>query len=200
MATTSLTLPALRVEPAALLWASTERSISSAEGLLSAVVQQRLTSPERLQEWLDRLPRLPRAPRFRAHLADLSGGAQSLAEVRVGRLCRTHGLAQPSRQNRRIDADGTSRFTDCEWIRDDGRRIHLEVDGSFHMDAQAWEDDIRRQRALSAPDVIPIRCTARELRDDPGRVARDLERVGVPRVKPDVPKSGRWTSRNAMGA
>jgi very-short-patch-repair endonuclease len=58
----------------------------------------------------------------------------------------------------------------------------LEVDGGFHMDVEEWEDDIARQRALAAPDRILVRCTSRELRDEPERVARDLITLGVPRA------------------
>lgn len=56
----------------------------------------------------------------------------------------------------------------------------LEVDGSFHMQAEHWEDDVARQRGLTAPDRLVVRCTARELRDRPESVARDLLNLGVP--------------------
>lgn len=56
----------------------------------------------------------------------------------------------------------------------------LEVDGLFHMDVAQWEDDLARQRALSGTDRVIIRCTSRELRDEPQRLARDLKRLGVP--------------------
>ena len=56
-------VPRCRVEPAALLFASRERSTRTAQGLLAAVVQQRLTTPDRLGEWLADLEALglPRA-------------------------------------------------------------------------------------------------------------------------------------------
>jgi very-short-patch-repair endonuclease len=96
-------------------------------------------------------------------------------------MCRRHRLAHPKRQVKRRDADGRVRFTDCEWSLPDGRVLVLEVDGSFHMGAQQWEDDVVRQRALSAPDRAIVRCTAHELREDSGAaVARDLRRLGVP--------------------
>ena len=88
----------------------------------------------------------------------------------------------PDRQVKRKDADGRSRFTDCEWRLADGRILVLEVDGSFHMEVEHWEDDLARQRALAASDRIIVRCTSRELRDDAGRVARDLVNLGVPRA------------------
>lgn len=76
---------------------------------------------------------------------------------------------------------GRIRFTDCEWRLIDGRTLVLEVDGSFHMESEHWEDDLARHRGLSATDRVIIRCTTRELRDSPEVVARDLIALGVPR-------------------
>lgn len=173
-------LPVSRVEPAVLGFASRQRSTRTAEGVLAAVVQQRLTSPELLLNWIDRMRPLRGAARFRTALADIAGGAQSVAEIDVGRMCRAFGLALPTRQVKRRDAGGRIRFTDCEWRLADGRTLVLEVDGGFHMDVEHWEDDLVRQRALTSPDRLVVRCTARELRDVPGRVARDLKALGVP--------------------
>lgn len=175
-------VPRCRVEPAALLFAAGERSARTAQGLLAAVVQQRLTSPVLLYEWLGELRPLRRAGLFREVLGEIAGGAQSLAELDVKRMCRTYGLAPPMRQVKRRDREGRIRFTDCEWQLPDGRILVLEVDGMFHMDIDSWEDDLARQRALSGGDRIIVRCTSRELRDDPARVARDLKALGVPRA------------------
>lgn len=173
-------VPRLRVEPAAVLFAATEGSVRSAEGLLAAVVQQRLTTPSLLFGELAGMAPLRRAAHFRRLLREIEGGAQSVAEIDVRRMCKAFGLAPPVRQVKRKDASGRTRFTDCEWRLADGRILVLEVDGSFHLEVDHWEDDIARQRALSAVDRIVVRCTARELRDDPGGVAGDLKRLGVP--------------------
>jgi hypothetical protein len=68
----------------------------------------------------------------------------------MGRLCRRAGLPPPRRQTRRHDGTGRLRFTDCEWLLPDGIVLILEIDGAFHMDADHWEDDLARQRRLSA--------------------------------------------------
>jgi hypothetical protein len=172
--------PRCRIEPAVLLFAAADRSERTAQGVLAAVVQQQLTSPEGLLEWLDRLAPLRRAATLRRAIEDIAGGAQSLAEMDVKRMCRDFGLTKPTRQVKRRDADGRVRYTDCEWQLPDGRTLVLEVDGGFHMEAEHWEDDLARQRALAATDRIIVRCTARELRDEPERVARDLLALGVP--------------------
>lgn len=176
---TSSVLPLMKVEPAALLWAAQERSDRTSQGILAAVVQQRLTTPEALTSWLRDLKPLRKAPLFRQALADMCDGAQSLSEMELKRMCRRFGIAAPAQQTKRRDASGKVRFTDCEWPLPDGRLLVLEIDGSFHMEVEHWEDDLARQRALSAPDRVIIRCTTREIRDEPERLAHDLRRLGV---------------------
>ncbi|MGG5259279.1 hypothetical protein [Phycicoccus avicenniae] len=175
-------LPRCRVEPAALLWAAHEPHPRSASGLLAAVVQQGLTTPERLLTWVDILRPLRRAGAFRELLHDIEGGAQSLGEVDVARLCRTWGLVAPHRQRCRVDRSGRQRFTDCEWDLPDGRVLVLEVDGAFHLDVEQYTDDVRRQRGLTTPERSVIRCTTEELRREPWSVGADLVALGVPRV------------------
>jgi hypothetical protein len=173
-------LPVCRLEPAILLFGAYQRSRRTAQGVVAAAVQQGLTDPTSLLAWVKQLRPLRWAPMFREVIADIAGGSQSVAELDVVRLCRHHGLALPDRQLKRVDADGRTRFTDCEWRLRDGRVIVLEVDGSFHMDIRHWEDDLVRQRQLTSSDRLVVRCTARELREQPARVARDLRRLGVP--------------------
>lgn len=172
-------LPLCRVEPAALLWAAHERSARSGQGLLAAVVQQRLTTAGDLLDELERQRPLRRARMFRTALEDIRGGAQSMAELDVGRMCRRAGLPLPRRQVKRRDSVGRSRYTDCEWPLPDGRVLVLEVDGGFHMDVEHWEDDLARQRRLASADRVVVRCTARELRDEPQTVVRDLRALGL---------------------
>jgi hypothetical protein len=173
-------LPLSRIEPAVLHFASRQRVERTAEGVLAAAVQQRLTSAELLTEWIDRMRPLRWAERFRQSLIEVGGGAGSAAEIDVRRMCRNFGLKLPQRQVRRRDSSGRLRFTDCEWTLPDGRTLVLEVDGGFHMDVEHWEDDIARQRGLTSPHRMVVRCTARELRDEPEAVARDLRLLGVP--------------------
>jgi hypothetical protein len=174
-------LPVARVEPAALLFAGYDRSARTAQGLLAAVVQQRLTTPLALRAELERLRPLRRARLFRAVLSEIDGGAQSVSELDVARLCRRFGLPPPVRQVRRRDAAGRWRFTDCEWVLPDGTVLVLEVDGAFHMEVEHWEDDLARQRRLAGPGRIIVRCTSRELRDEPELVVADLEALGLRR-------------------
>ncbi|WP_404380660.1 endonuclease domain-containing protein [Knoellia locipacati] len=172
-------LPLARVEPAVLLCAAYEPSWRTAQGLLAAVVQQRLTTAARLREQMERLKPLRRAPRFRVLLAEIEGGAGSLAEVDVTRMCREQGLPRPHRQRRRKDTGGRWRYTDCEWDLPGGTTLVLEVDGAFHMEVEHWEDDLRRHRGLTRPGRLIVRCTSREIRDEPFQVAGDLRALGL---------------------
>ncbi|MDT9594050.1 hypothetical protein RDV89_13285 [Nocardioides zeae] len=175
-------LPTLRVEPAALLLASRLTHPRSAVGVVAACVQQRRTTAEALRVWLDRLQPLPRTKLLTAVLEDIAGGAQSVAEIDLGHVCRRAGLAPPARQRRRRDSAGRRRWTDAEWDLPDGVVLVLEVDGAFHMEATAWTDDKRRHRRLTSRHRIVIGCTALELRVAPDDVARDLAAHGVPRA------------------
>ncbi|MBS1698822.1 MAG: hypothetical protein JST25_10530 [Actinobacteria bacterium] len=177
-----LPLPTCRLEPAVLHFAAYQNSTRTAEGVIAAAVQQGLTTPARLREWIDRMRPLRWARLLRQAVSEIEDGSQSVAELDVLRLCRQFGLTPPRRQTKRRDASGRIRFTDCEWTLPDGRLLVLEVDGAFHMAVEHWEDDIARQRALAATDRVQIRCTARELRDAPETIARDLRSLGVPRA------------------
>jgi len=173
-------IPCAAIEPAVLRFASRQKSHRTAEGVLAAAVQQRLTSPDLLLGWIDRLRPLRGAPRFRIALAEIAGGAQSVAEIDVKRMCKTFGLRPPDRQTKRRDVTGRLRFTDCEWRLPGGHVLALEVDGSFHMETEHWEDDLARQRRIARPGRTVVRCSAREVRDEPELVARDLRALGVP--------------------
>lgn len=177
-------LPVCRIEPAVLHFAAYQHSRRTAQGVLAATVQQRLARPVSLLTWLAAMRPLRWAPMFRQVLGEIAGGAESMAELDVGAMCASTGLAPPTRQTRRTDTSGRTRFTDCEWRLPDGRIVVLEVDGAFHMDVEHGEDDPARQRGLTTTDRVVVRCTARELRDHPERVAADLLVLGVPRSCP----------------
>ena len=175
-------LPLLRVEPAVLLFAAYDRSKRTAQGVLAAVVQQGLTTPERLRACLASMRPLRRAADFRAALTDLEGGAQSLAEIDVRRACRRFAVVLPHRQRPRVDRGGRRRWTDCEWDLPDGAVLVLEVDGAFHTEVRQYSADMKRQRRLTTRDRMIVRCSAIELRDEPGEVMADLIAIGVPRA------------------
>jgi hypothetical protein len=175
-------IPAAQLEPAILLWAGYQAAVRPAHGVLAASVQQRLTTPDRLVDWIDQLRPLRRARSFKRTVGDIADGAQSAAELDVRRLCRRFGLRLPDRQRPRTDRSGKRRWTDCEWDLADGSTLILEVDGAFHVDVMHWNADIKRSRALTTPRRTVVRCTSFELRHEPEDIARDLIALHVPRA------------------
>jgi len=94
-------IPRCRLEPAVLLWAAYEAPERAAHGVIAATVQQRLTTPDRLIEWVDLLQPLRRAKAFKRTLSFVDAGAHSGAELEIGRMCRRFEMPQPTRQHRR---------------------------------------------------------------------------------------------------
>ena len=174
-------IPRAQLEPAVLLWGGYDAPLRAAHGVLAAAVQQRLTTPDRLLDWIETLRPLRRARGFRFTVGDIAGGAHSGAEIAVRRVCRRFGMRPPDRQRRRVDRLGKVRWTDCEWDLPDGTVIVLEVDGSFHLEVLQWNADLKRARSLATRGRIIVRCSAFELRHEPEDVARDLIALGVPR-------------------
>lgn len=171
----------VQLEPAILLRASSGIPQRVAGGLVASAVQQRLTSADRLLTWLGRLQPLPGNRFFRSLLHDIRGGAESMAEIDLGKVCRRAGLASPDRQRRRKDREGRWRWTDAEWDLPDGSTLVLEVDGAFHMEVQHWISDLKRQRKITSRTRTVVRATALELRLEPQSVVEDLCALGVPR-------------------
>ncbi len=169
-----------QLAPALLLRASSGMSERAAGGLLASSVQQRLLTADHLLAWLPRLQPLPRARLLRSLLLDVRGGAESMAEIDLGRICRRAGLAAPDRQRRRKDRGGRWRWTDAEWDLPNGRTLVLEVDGAFHAEVEHWGADLKRQRKITSPTRIVVRATALELRLEPADVVQDLRALGVP--------------------
>lgn len=171
--------PVCGIEPAVLLFAAYTPSSRTACGLLAAVVQQRLTTAPDLAHWLEAMRPLRRAKLLRTTLVDVDGGAQSMAEIDIGRVCRRFGLPLPDRQVKRRDQFGVIRYTDCEWRLPSGRVIVLEIDGAFHMEAEQWAADMTRERGLVIDGSIVLRTSSTELRRSPEMIVRDLRAVGV---------------------
>lgn len=179
----NFSIPVARIEPAVLLFSAyQERNRRTAHGAVAAVVQQRLTNADRLTEWLELLKPLRGAAGLRALLNDISGGAQSMAEVDLRRACRKHRVALPRAQRPRFDRAGKRRYTDSEWLLADGRLLVLEVQGGFHDDVLQSADDKRRGRKLSTANRVVLACSAFELRYDAAEVMVDLIALGVPRA------------------
>ncbi|MGH8969600.1 MAG: hypothetical protein ACRDV1_06585 [Actinomycetes bacterium] len=166
------------VERAAVDAGAWARSDRSACGVLAAVVQQRLTTADRLVAELDVVGRVRRRRLMSAAVSDVGGGSQALSEIDFVRFCRRHGLPEPARQVVRRDSGGRRRYLDVEWRLAGGRRLCVEIDGVGHMEAGRWYDDLLRAAELLAADgdvVVPIPALA--CRIEPQRLAALLRRL-----------------------
>lgn len=150
--------------------------------LVAAVVQQRLVTPQELDEKLRRVGRVRHKAVLRMAVADLWAGGTTTGEADVVRMCRRFGLQLPNRQVRRLDAAGRLRFTDAEWVSASGDRIVLEVDGAHHLTVEHWQADMERERSVVLTGAQVLRTSNMELRLSPQCVASDLVRAGVRRV------------------
>jgi len=173
-------LPVHDVPRAAVDAAGTCSTVRAAGGLVAAVVQQRLTTADRLRAELSGAGPVRHRAALRSVLEDVAGGAGSLAEVDLAVLCRRAGLSVPLRQAVREDATGRRRYLDAEWRRPDGRRVLLEVDGVGHLEEAQWYDDLLRAAEVSEPGEVVLRLPARALRAEPARVVALLRRHLVP--------------------
>lgn len=172
----------LTVEAASLLAAERDKLVRRGIGRLAAVVQQRLSTPERLLATSRTISKLRNGKLLRFALGDIAGGAQSFAELDLGRICDAFGLQAPHRQRVRKDATGRRRYLDCEWELPNGRILVLEIDGSFHLETEHWWQDMKRERDVVLSGRSVLRCSSIELRLQPLAIIRDLRQAGVPPV------------------
>lgn len=150
--------------------------------MVAAVVQQGLASADDIDEALRRAGRVRHKAHLRAVLSDVQGGLESSGELDVITMCRRFSLIPPPRRQVRLDLAGQRRYLDAEWDLPDGTVVVLEVDGRHHLDVAAWQDDIRRERAVVVTGRRVLRATTVELRVEPEVIATDLLAIGVPRV------------------
>ncbi|MFI8525020.1 hypothetical protein ACIGB8_11265 [Promicromonospora sukumoe] len=175
-------LPVHTVQRCAIDAAAWQDSPRTAVGLLAAVVQQRMASPEQLWDQLERVGKVRFRDLMRRSVADIRGGSDALSEIDLVRLCRRHGLPEPKQQERRVDSRGRTRFLDAVWILDDGRRLLVEIDGIGHMEVARWYDDVLRDAELTTGDrEIRLRLPAAAARTEPDRVVAILKRHLGPR-------------------
>jgi hypothetical protein len=149
-------------------WAGSD---DEARAILAAGVQQRLVRVTDLDAVVALIPNLPRRRVIRLTLRDIKGGAHSLPEVEFAGLCRTFKLPPPSRQVVRRDASGRRRWLDVFW---DDFGLVVEIDGLFHMAANAWWRDMWRGNDHTVALEGVLRYPSFAIREEPERVARQI--------------------------
>ncbi len=146
-------VPRPPVEVAALRAAAWCRTDRQAALVLCLVVQQRLTTPRRLQDALRVVRNRGRRPFVRQVLRDLADGAQSLGELDFAAICRRHGVPEPHRQVVRRTTRGRI-YLDVRWA---GSRLVVEIDGAGHRVGLAVTDDNLRQNEVSLTGDVVLR-------------------------------------------
>ena len=173
-------LPARRCHrpaSAAVIAASTFRTARPAVGLLAATVQQRLTSAAYLSEALVRATRTRHRAALIAAVGDIEMGAQALSEIDFIRLCRRNDLPAPVQQAVRVEPDGRRRYFDAEWLRADGLRVVVEVDGAVHLAPRTWFDDQLRQNEVALAGALILQYPSVVVRQEPQLVVPQLRRA-----------------------
>lgn len=127
----------------AAVWARSDRH---AHAILLAGVQQRLVRPGALAtELTRRRHNQPRGALIARAVGDAVGGAQTLPEAEVSRICRRYALPLPARQAHRKDPFGKVRWLDCEWPE---YGLVTEIDGRGHFELRQWWADMLRDAFL----------------------------------------------------
>ena len=168
--------PATTVARATLDAARWETSPRHAAGLVLAVVQQRLATPNALAEGLAAFGPVRNRGAIASAIADAAGGADSLAEVDVARLVVRAGLPAPRRQVVVETPDGPRRV-DLAVDLPDGRLLVLEVDGVHHAEVGVRLADAVKDAAVVAAGHQVLRLPVHVVRADPRTVLGQL--VGI---------------------
>jgi hypothetical protein len=159
--------PRTTAERSAIDAARWARSDYRARAIIAAAFQQRLVRGDEMLAAIYRITRLERRDLIISTVHDAAGGSESISELDFLNLCRRAGLPEPSRQTVVTDAAGRRRYRDAhfeEW------KLHVEIDGSQHMDVKSWWADMQRQNDMWTTGERVLRFPAWALRNEPQKV------------------------------
>ena len=146
------------------------RRLAEVDALFGRSVQRRLVTVDELAEELAAAPsagsRLPRRA-----MSALAAGSHAASEAQLCRLLRRAGVPAPE-LNAAVETSLGTRYVDALW-----RALcrGVEIDGqAFHLDADAWQADLRRQNAIQSAGVVLMRVPAQRLWTEPGAVVAEI--------------------------
>lgn len=168
--------PCIEVARAALDAARGERNRRTASGLVLAVVQQRLATPEELAACLAEIGPMKHRNAVRSAIGHSAAGSDSLAEVDAERVIRRAGLPTPRRQVV-IETPLGRRRVDLVVDLPDGSQLAIEIDGPTHSDPRVRAADAIKDAALIAAGVLVLHIPASMLRLDPDTVLAQLVEI-----------------------
>ncbi|MFC6706048.1 hypothetical protein [Flexivirga alba] len=147
-------IPRVAVEVATIHAAQWAASHRQATLLICLPLQQRLTTPTRVELVWRGVERSTRHTFLSAVIGDVTNGAHSLGELDFARMARRAGLPEPTRQAVRQGPNGRV-YLDVAW---DDVGLVVEIDGGHHALALNPVDDALRQndRVVAGENVIRI--------------------------------------------
>lgn len=149
--------PRVSIDRALIDAAAWTRAQRPACGLLAAGVQQRLTTAERLTQALGDAGQVRHRRILAAALRDIGGGAHAVSELDFLRFCRRNGLPEPVLQQVRRESGGRRRYLDATFVRPDGRRVRVEIDGALHLVVRTYWDDMSRGNEMAIDGEVVLR-------------------------------------------
>jgi very-short-patch-repair endonuclease len=162
-----------KVEVAAVheaLWARTQRQAGL---VLFVVVQQGLSTPERLGAAMLWVRRDKRREYIHGVIFEMLGGVRTLGELDVVLECRKRGLPEPDKQVLRKTKNGTY-YLDFFW---EAYRLVVEVDGIQHAWVQQIVGDALRQNDVSLEGNTVLRLPLLGLRIAADEFFEQIERA-----------------------
>ncbi len=160
------------VERSVLDMASTARGPRVARAPLLAVVQQGLTTPDRLRDALVRRGHCRHHSLISEAIDDAEGGIQSVPEREFAQLLRRRGLPQPTRQRVVRRPDGRY-YLDADWEDYD---LSAEIHGLPHLEVRNWDADLDRHNELTIDGRRLVQFASYAVRHAPDRVGEQVER------------------------
>ncbi|GAA2641224.1 hypothetical protein GCM10010399_88770 [Dactylosporangium fulvum] len=161
------TMPARSLVDAAQ-WAHDD---TEAIAVIAAGFQQRLGGGDNVHEVLGRMHGVRRR-RLILDAADAArGGSKSIAEIDFLRLCRRNRLPVPTRQVVRLDTKGRKRYRDALF---EEYGVHVEIDGSQHMEVRSWHRDMRQHNDITIAGGRLLRFSWWQIRHREAEVAAQL--------------------------
>lgn len=113
-------------------------------------------------------------PWLRDALLDASRGMRSVGESDLRRVVLAAGLPEPV-WNAEVRTPWGRYLLDAYW---EDRELGAEADGAaFHLSAQDWDEDLRRQNAVQSTGIRLLRFPVRRLRREPTSCAAELRRA-----------------------
>jgi len=152
------------------------RSPREAAGVIMAVVQQGLATPDGLEAALARFDKVKQQVAIEQAINDTRSGHDSVAEADVARLVVRAGLPAPRAQGLVITSVGPRRM-DLVVDLPDGQLLVLEIDGPHHADPAVRANDAAKDAAVLADGHRVLRIPLLSVRTRPESIVRQLTAI-----------------------